>query len=54
VPFHNSIVGNFMVYQDRLRTNLLQLFKHPENSERFYIISAIIFEVNVVDEHKQT
>ena len=33
VPFHNSIIGTFMVYQDRLETNLLQLFGHPENSE---------------------
>jgi len=33
VSFHNSIIGNFMVYQDRLETNLLQLFGHPENSE---------------------
>jgi len=24
--FHYSIVGNFMVYQDRIETNLLQLF----------------------------
>jgi len=39
-----------MVYQDRLETNLLQLFGHPENSERFFIISIIIFEVNIVDE----
>jgi len=33
VPFHNSIIDNFMVYQDRLETNLLQLFGHPEISE---------------------
>jgi len=33
VSFHNSIRGNFVVYQDRLETNLLQLFGHPENSE---------------------
>jgi len=26
VLFHNSIIGNFVVYQDRLETNLLQLF----------------------------
>jgi len=31
--FHNSITGNFVVYQDRLETNLLKLFRHPENSE---------------------
>jgi len=31
--FHNSIIGNFMVYQHRLETNLLQLFGHPENPE---------------------
>jgi len=31
VPFHNSITGNVMVYHDRLETNLLQLFAHPEN-----------------------
>jgi len=33
MPFHNSTTGNFMVYQDRLETNLLQLFAYPENSE---------------------
>jgi len=31
VRFHNSIIGNFMVYQDRSETNLLQLFGHPED-----------------------
>jgi len=31
--FHDSIIGNFMVYQDQLETNLLRLFRHPENSE---------------------
>jgi len=30
--FHNRIIGNFMVYKDRLETNLLQLFAHPQNS----------------------
>ena len=30
VPFHNSIIANFMVCQDRPETNLLQLFCHPE------------------------
>jgi len=54
VPFHNSIIGNFMVYQDRPETNLLQLFGHPEYSEWFSIISVIIFEVNIIDEQKQT
>jgi len=52
--FHNSITGYFIVYQDRLETNLLQLSRHPENSEWFSIISVIIFEVNIVDEQKQT
>jgi len=56
VPFYKSIIGNgnFMVYQDRLETNLLQLFTHPENSEWFSIISAIIFKVNIAHEQKQT
>jgi len=31
LSFHNSFIGNFMVYQDRLETNLLQPFAHPEN-----------------------
>jgi len=31
VPFHNSIIGIFMVEQDPLETNLLQLFGRPEN-----------------------
>jgi len=42
-----------MIYQIDL-TNLLQLFAHPENSKRFSIVSVIIFEVNIVDEQKQT
>jgi len=39
-----------MVYQDRLETNLLQLFRHSENSKWFFNISVIIFEVNIVAE----
>jgi len=54
IVFHNSIIGNFMVYRDRLETNLLLLFRHPENSEWFSKISVIIFEVNIVDEQKHT
>jgi len=26
VSFHNSIIGNFIAYQDPLETNLFQLF----------------------------
>jgi len=40
-----------MIYQDRLETNLLQLFAHTQSSEWFSIISAINFEVNIVAEH---
>jgi len=53
VPFHNRIIGKFMVDQDRFETNLLQLLEHSSNSECFFIISAIIFEVNVVAVQKQ-
>jgi len=53
VPFHNSIIGNFMVYQDRPETNLLQLFGHLENSEWFSVIFVIIFEVNIVDKRNK-
>jgi len=42
-----------MVSQDRIETNLLQPFAHPEISERFSIFSGIIFEVNIVAEQKQ-
>jgi len=28
VPLHNSIIRNFMIYQNRLATNSLQLFAH--------------------------
>jgi len=48
VPLHNSIIGNFMICQGRLVTNLLQLFAHPQNSEWFSIISVNIFEVDIV------
>ena len=40
-PVYNSIIGNFMVYQDRLKTNLLQLFADPKNTERFSIFSVV-------------
>jgi len=53
VSFYEDIIGNFMVYQDRTETYLLQLFTHPESSEWFSIISGIIFEVNMVAEQKQ-
>jgi len=53
VLFHNSIVGNFINFQYRLETNLLQLFAHPEKSEWFDVISVIMFEVNIVAEQKQ-
>ena len=53
VPFHNNIIGNFMVYPYRIETNLLQLFAHPENSG-FSIIYVINFEVDMVAKQKQT
>jgi len=31
----------------------MQVFAHPENSERFSIINVIIFEVNIAVEQKQ-
>jgi len=52
--FHNSVIGNFVVYQNRLEKNLLQLLRHLVNSEWFSIIYVIIFEVNIVDQQKQT
>ena len=39
-----DVVMPLMVYQDRLETNLLQLFVHPENSEWFSIhLKALVF-----------
>ena len=48
--FYKSIIGNFMVYHDRIETKLLELFAHPETSEWFSRISGIIFEVDIVSE----
>jgi len=42
-----------MVRQDRIETNFLQLFEHPETSEWFSIIPSIIFEVGIVSEQKK-
>jgi len=53
VPFYNSVIGNLIVYQDRIETDLLKLFAHPENSGWFSVISVIMFEVNIVAEQKQ-
>jgi len=41
-----------MIYQDRLETNLLQLFAHTWHSEWCSIISVIsCFEANIVAGH---
>ena len=42
-----------MVHQDRIETNLFQLFAQQENSVWFSIISFTIFEMNIVAEQKQ-
>jgi len=51
VSLHNRIKRNFMIYQDRLETKLLQLFVHTQNSEGFSLILVVSFEVNIVAEH---
>ena len=48
VSFHNRIIGNFSVCQDRIETDLLKLCAHPENSEWFSVISVIIVEVKLL------
>jgi len=53
MPFYKSIIGNFMVYQDRLKTYLLQLLAHPETLWWFSVIHVIIFKVNIVAAQKQ-
>ena len=53
VPFYNSIIGNFIVYQDQIETDSLKLCAHPENSKWFSVISVIISEVSSVAEQKQ-
>ena len=53
VPFYNSIIGNFMVDQDRPETILLQLFGHSENSEWFSVVFVIIFEGNIDDKRNK-
>ena len=51
--FQKRITGNLMVYQDRLEAYLLLIFAHQQISEWFSVISAIIFEVNIVAKKKQ-
>jgi len=43
-----------MIYQNRLETNLLQIFAHTQSSEWFSTISVISFGVNIVAEHVNT
>jgi len=54
VPLHDSIISNVMIYQDRLETNLLQLFAPTYSSEWSSIISVICFEVNIASEQVNT
>jgi len=51
VPLYNSIISNFMIYQDRLETNLLQLFAHTKFRMCFSVISVTVSKVNIVAEH---
>jgi len=53
VPFHNSIIGIFVVYRNQIETDLLKLCAHLENSEWFSVISVVICEVEIVAEQKQ-
>jgi len=53
LPFCNSVIGSFIVYQGRIETVLLKLCAHPENSEWFSVISVIVFEVKIVVEYTQ-
>jgi len=49
VTFHNNFIGNFIVYQDGIETDLLKfLCPHPENSECFSVISFIIIDVKLL------
>jgi len=43
-----------MIYQNRLETNLLQLFAPTYSSEWFSVIYVICFEVNIVSERVNT
>jgi len=51
--FHKSIIGNFMVYQDRLEANLCRYSGTQKIQNDFLLFPVIIFEVNNVDEQKQ-
>jgi len=47
-------MGNFMAYQDRLETNLLQVFGTQKIQNDFpSFLLAYLFEVNIVDEQKR-
>jgi len=48
------MISNFMVDQDQLETNLLQLFAYSKDSEWFSITFVFIFEVTIVDEKTKT
>jgi len=47
VSYHSSIIEAISCF---IKIDLKQLFPHPENSEWFYIISVIIFEIKIVAE----
>jgi len=49
----SAVLYNFMVYQDTIEINLLQLLAHTETSECFFIYSGFSFELNIVGEKKQ-
>ena len=49
--FHNSIIGDFMVDQDQLETNLLQLFRHPENCPQLFYCPPLAYRCSGVPEY---
>jgi len=46
VFLHYSIISNVNIYQDRLETNSANI-----KCRVFFVISVIVFEVNIVTEH---
>jgi len=43
VFFHNNFIGNFMVYQNHIETNLLRLYSHTQKIQNVFLCFLLLF-----------
>jgi len=54
VPFYKSMIGNCMVYHDRIESNLLQIFAHPETLGFLQFLLLFLGSTSLLNRNKHS